>query len=525
VGTISAGEPTLAGAAWRYRLLVVAVVVAVVGVGVIYAEVRPPAYSATATMVLQDPHNASVFAGSTGEDPARYVSDQIAVLQSPQLAAAAAAVAAAKTPPLVISAAEYSAHTVVSGTASNGNLVQVTFTARDAATALAGVDAIKTAYENTVRDVVNSELSSLLAKIDGEVASINAQLARATAQQQAALLARRDTLDAKRDQMVVDASSGSDGVTLYLAPQTTTHSSRLVTALPILSVAAVLGLVGGVLAAYVLAFRRRVFLSRTEPEAVLNAPMVGEIPRFASPLPTVDAAESAAATAFRGVALFIQTRHTEGQIQRLAVVSDARQKGRSTVAANLAVALADSGLSILLVDADTVSGGASRLLHTRFESVPIHDPVSIGAAGLALEDLVMPAQFRGRLALLRQDQTQPRSRQTEHEKLLAELGSDFNVVLVDAPPLNDVGPSLPLVRYAKGALAVVTDNTPVASFQEVARLLNIIDLPVVGYVYTHAARSGRTVFGSRRKAAMGERFDIEYRPIQVSSGPRSELSA
>jgi len=255
---------------------------------------------------------------------------------------------------------------------------------------------------------------------------------------------------------------------------------------------------------------------------VLNAPLVSEIPRFdhaKSALPAADAA-GPACTAFHGAALFIQSHHAESEIQRLAVVSAGRRQGRSTVAANVALALTASGMNILLVDADSLSGGASRLLRGRFESVPIRGLLPNAAAGLSFEDLVMPSVFRGRLALLTLNQTKPRLHQAEPESSLANLESDFNVVIIDSPPVSEIGPSLSVVRRAERALVVVTDNVPVASLQEAARLLNMIDLPVLGYVYTHPPRHRVAVVGTRRKAASdSENFDIEYRPIEVSAGP------
>jgi Mrp family chromosome partitioning ATPase len=530
------------GSAWRHRVIVSASILAFLAAGLIYAEARGPVYSAIASLVLEDPHSAPVFANPDNEPTATYIADQVNVLKSPDVALAAAVAGTRGSPPVHLSATYFSAHTSLTDDPLNGNLVQITFIASDATTALAGIDAFVTGYESVVRAAVDAQLSSVLSQLDTELTSINAQLLplqarlagrappdqQALVQQEQALLARAAILTQKRDQVAVDVASPTPGVAQYLPAQSAVHTPKLVAALPILSLTVVVGLLIGVAAAYVLAFRRRAFLTRTEPEAVLNAPMVGEIPRFdpsVLPLPTVDAAASAAATAFRGVALFIQVRHTEGQTQRLAVVSTALQQDRGSVAANLAVAVADSGLSILLVDADPVSGRPSDLLRARFESIPIHNPASLGAAGLALEDLVLPPHVRGRLALLRLDQTQPRPRQAEHEKVLAELGSGFDVVLVDPPPMSDVGADLPLVRYAAGALVIVAEDSPVASLQEAARLLNMIDLPVVGYVYTHPARFRRTIFGSRWKAARGERFEIEYRPVEGASGPRSELSA
>jgi Mrp family chromosome partitioning ATPase len=520
VGTISVGEPTLAGAAWRYRLLVLVTVIGFVGVGTIYAEVHGAVYSATATMVLQDPHSDPVFANSTSQPPERYTSDQIAVLKSPELAAAAAAVGAAKKPPLHLTAADFTAHTVVAGTPTSGNLVQVTFTSSDEPTALGGLDAIRTAYQQTVHNAVSAQLASLLAQIDSELAAINTELAglaakltgpaqpnqQALVQQQSALITQGQTLSAKRDQVMVDAASGSNGVSLYLAPTAATHSSKLVAALPLLSVAAVAGLALGLLAAYVLASRRRVFRGRDEPASVLGAALVAEIPRFgrSHPLPAADGEPAPAATAFRSAALLIQVRQEadagrsgprrrlRAGAGRLLVVSGARGEGRSTVAANLGIALADRGMSTLLIDADPVTGGLSELLHERYELTPAIDSrVRLTGAGMSLENIMRPGNSLVRLVLLGAGRAQLSLDDSDRDKRLDELESTFKVVVIDGPPLSDAGPYWPLVRRAESAIVLVTDETSVAQLEEVSRLLTATEIPAFGYVYNHRPRPRR----------------------------------
>jgi Mrp family chromosome partitioning ATPase len=540
VSDISPGEPTLVSAAWRYRAVVLAVVAACLAAGLVYAEARGPVYSASASLVLRDPRSAPVFANPTNQAPDRYVGDQVTVLKSTDVAIAASTAAAKQNPPIHLSPDSFSTHTSVSDAPLSSNLVSLTFTASDATTAVAGIDAIVTGYEAVVRTALDAQLATVLAQIDSELTSINAQLGpietalarsappnqAALQQQQQALLGRAAVLSQKRDQVMVDSTSPTPGVALYLPAMKATHSSSLLAALPVLSLALVAGLLVGVGAAYALASRRRIFVSSTEPESVLNAPLVGDIPGFdpsVSPIPAV-AGATRAGVALRGAALFIQSRRSDGGAERLAIVSGARRQGRSTIAANLGLSLASSGLRILLVDADPAGGGLSRLLRSEFESTQIHYPASVGATGLTLADVILPG-LRGQVALLGLDGSQPRSREAEPETVLAELAKDFQVVLIDTPPLTDIGPFLPLVRQAERALVIVRSDAPVASVEEAARLLTMIDLPVLGYIYTHPARRGRVRASPVPTPVESKSFDIEYRPIEKGGQPKSELSA
>ena len=72
---------------------------------------------------------------------------------------------------------------------------------------------------------------------------------------------------------------------------------------------------------------------------------------------------------------------------------------------------------------------------------------------------------------------------------------------------------------------IVRRDAPVASVEEAARLLTMIDVPVVGYVYTHPARRARRRGSSRTGPAESSSFDIEYRPIKIGAEPESKLSA
>ena len=139
-----------------------------------------------------------------------------------------------------------------------------------------------------------------------------------------------------------------------------------------------IGLVVGTLLAaglaYARASRRRCLADRDDPAAIYDAPLIGEIPspsraafcaavRAAGPLPVAADPQSPAAEAFRFTAGYVE-RIRAARGDRLAVVFVSSESGgdRSMVVANLALAVAESGTSVLAVDADSSEGVLTALL-------------------------------------------------------------------------------------------------------------------------------------------------------------------
>jgi len=205
-----------------------------------------------------------------------------------------------------------------------------------------------------------------------------------------------------------------------------------------------------------------------------------------------------------------------GAKSRLLIVSATRREGRSTVAANLGIALADNGLSTLLIDADPITGGLTQLLYDRYELAPVLDRVGLASAGLSLADVFLPDNSQVRLALLRAEHARLALDDADRDERLQVLESTFSVVIIDAPPLSDAGPYWPLVRRADSAIVLLTDHTPVAQVEEVSRLLSAIEMPASGYIYNHRPRLRRAADASRKAAA----------PVSASSrGPGVAASA
>jgi capsular exopolysaccharide synthesis family protein len=177
------------------------------------------------------------------------------------------------------------------------------------------------------------------------------------------------------------------------------------------------------------------------------------------------------AECFRAARTSILFHEGRTRLKSLVVTSPCPGEGKSTIACNLAIAMAETGRRTLLVDADLrkprlhevfgVSGG--RGLSDLLEPVeplarlPLHSYLRDTAIP-ALSLLPSGALNRQGLALLHAERT---------AELLQRLEREFDIVVLDTPPLLPVSDARILARFAGAAVLVLRLNE---STREQARL-------------------------------------------------------
>ncbi len=343
------------------------------------------------------------------------------------------------------------------------------------------------------REAIRSQLEAILLvlQIESERPDLTS-----LQQQQGAAIQRLTALEARRDQLVVDAELAGGGVVLFSparrAQQPESGTVRWI------GLGMIAGLLAGTGAAYVLALRRRRITVRTEPEALLDAPLLAEVPHFGadrSPLPVADAPGSVAAEAFRFAAAAVELPSRSaggsgGPAKLLAVASATVGDGKSTVAANLATAVARQGHRVLAVDADFGDQALSQLL-LPFESPStglvdcILDGVDVSAAVYTIE-----SSHRHTLDLLPRGigrTTAPEFfNRADVAELLAAIAARYDLVVVDTPPLLQVAYATTVVGLADDTIVVVGHDSGAAQLEALRDRLELIGSRVRGYVYNRA---------------------------------------
>lgn len=231
------------------------------------------------------------------------------------------------------------------------------------------------------------------------------------------------------------------------------------------AIALALGAFGGMIAGIALAVFRQAVDTRVrgkkDIEAVTSAAVLGEI-RFDGeaelrPLIVHGDPRSPRAESYRALRTSLLFVDLDGHRKSLVLTSAMPNEGKTTTAANLAIALAENGSSVALVDADL---RRSRLASTMGVE---------GAAGLAdllighaeIGDVAQP-WGEGGLVFIPAGQVPPNPSEMLGSEamraLVADLEQSFDYVLFDTPPLLPVTDAAVLSRLTGGAIVISAEG-------------------------------------------------------------------
>ena len=354
---------------------------------------------------------------------------------------------------------------------ANTQILDISYSAHSPAEAQQGAQAFAGAYQTykhdqaidtikTSSDTIRAQITTL----DGEIAELNGRIAASTDPvDQQSLTEQRNSLDTVRlsqqNLLASTATLSSDpGQVVEDALRPTSPVS------PKHKLDLALGLLLGLIAGVVLASLRDQARDRIQgPPLVarsLDAPILGSIPRThrllvgTAHLASVDEPHGQAAEAYRTLRTNLLAVCRESKAKTILITSARQGEGKTSTAANLAVALAQAGRSVVLISAD--------LRNPRVHAVfGIGNEQGLGQVlegALPLDEAIVETD----LADLRILPSGPVDAVDEPVELLQSdrMGevlqeccrSDF--VIVDGPPIFPVADSLVLADLVDGVLFV-----------------------------------------------------------------------
>ena len=173
-----------------------------------------------------------------------------------------------------------------------------------------------------------------------------------------------------------------------------------------------------------------------------------------SELVTVSDARSSGAEAFRTLRTNLLFSAAVHSLRRIVITSPGPAEGKSTTAANLAIAFAQQGQRVLLVDCDL---RRSRM-HKVFALPQTPGLTYILVGGLDPETAVHATEIDG-LFVLPSGALPPNPAEllgsTHMERVLTTLGQHYDLLILDSPPLLAASDAAILSKAADGALVIV----------------------------------------------------------------------
>jgi succinoglycan biosynthesis transport protein ExoP len=273
--------------------------------------------------------------------------------------------------------------------------------------------------------------------------------------------------------------------------------------------------------------------SERDVEAITEAPIIGGIgfdPTATSkPLLVHDDPHSPRSEAFRTLRTNLQFLEIESNARSFVVTSSIPSEGKSTTAANLAITLADAGAQVVLIDADLRRPKLASYMGLE-GSVGLTD-VLISRA--KLEDALQP-WGRGNLVILPAGAVPPNPSELLGSRvmatLIAELESEFDVVIVDLPPLLPVTDAALVSKMTTGALVVVAaGRTQKGELAGAVATLENVGATIAGVIMTMLPSKGPDAYGYGRYGygSYGYASSIPHSSVVAglsSDEPRSRLS-
>lgn len=528
-------EPTVFGAVSHYRIMVLAFALAGLVAAVAYTLLAGKTYHTKAQVTVAAP---------ASQNSAQYLDSQVLLLQSPTVAQKAANIADATLPGNTLSASDFSpsgGSVSISppvGAAVGGygaSIIGVTFTASSPTVAQTGANALLQAFVDVRSASIAAQYQNAIAGIENTITKTTNTAQKAALQAQLTQQQINEQIDLAQQPTVVWA----------VKPTSPAGGSWKLTAL----LGLVIGLVLGAAAAYVRASLRRGFVDRRDPAALYGVPLIGEIPPFGAEkmlrsnaattlglLPMSADPQSAMAEAFRFAAGSVECIRAErGPRLSLVFVSPHAGGGKSFVIANLALAIAEGGTRVLVVDADASNEDlTARLLLSGAPTDGSFEQVL--AKQQLLADRIQPSSLNDAVAVLGSARAPQRrvtgaARSKAASALLTTSKQSFDVVLIDSPPLLQAADATELVSVSDAAIIVLSSNELVRDHLEMVDRLKLIGADVVGYIYNRAPMRPQLA-RFRRNGSSARPMDVpatalatlfDGRPLDGETGPLPRL--
>jgi len=458
----------------------------------VFSLLQTPLYAGRAEMLLKARNSESLFDPSrvVPRDPVREIQNEIRILSSEPVRTAVREELGSAPP--------------VSATPmGQTDIIQVTATDKDPQRAALLANTYASAYIDYRRKQSVDDVLAASQQVQTKISDLQAEIDRATGPQKDSLVAAQNLFKQKLDQLQVDGALKQGGAQLVTPA---VASGKPVAPKPARSgfIATALGLFLGLGVAFVREFLDDSVKSKEDLERAapgLNVlglvPVVTEWRSKDEPfLVSVAEPKSPAAEAYRTLRTSLQFLALEQPMRTLQITSANAGEGKTTTLANMAVAMARSGLSVVLVCCDL----RRPRIHQFFGLSNEIGFTSVLLGKVPLSGALQEVSDQPRLQLLASGPLPPNPSELLSSKrtveVLTSLQTEADLVLIDCPPVLPITDALVLSGRVDATLLVcVAGATARKEAARAVELLRQVDAPLVGAVLNGVTEEGTYGYG------------------------------
>jgi capsular exopolysaccharide synthesis family protein len=492
---------------------ILAVMILCVAVGVAFSAVQKKQYSATAQLLVQPVTGSAFISGNQQTVSATDVLTELKLITN-------APVMGQVTKKLGftpnISVVQAGQTDQISLTATSSTALQAARVANTYATTFA-------AYERTTAlnaiNAAEQQLQNQISAVDAQLLPLESETSPsgATVSTISTLVSQKAGLQEQLTQLQVTGAETPGGIEVVspASPPTSPSSPKL---LRNGLIALFTGLLIGLGVAFAAEYRDDKVYTKDEAERLTDGvPVLAIVPRVKSwnrserPMLITDVDPFSPATeAYRSLRTSVQFAGQGEQLKTILVTSASGAEGKTSTVANLGVALAKGGDRVVIVSGDLRRPRIGMFFDQ--EETPGFTSVLLGQEGL--KNLLKPVAATPGLVLLGTGPIPPNPAELLGSDKVAEifrqLVADFQIVLIDSPPLLPVSDPLVLSRYADAVLLVVMVG--LSTRAEVGRASELL-------ARVNARPTGIVLNKATRRSAAASKYGYGYRYSHTPQTP------
>lgn len=270
---------------------------------------------------------------------------------------------------------------------------------------------------------------------------------------------------------------------------------------------AIAGFIAGITAAYLSDYMSRTIKSEVDVKRYANLPLFGLVLKIKKPeerIITTASPKGSLLEVFSSIGVLLMSKAKQGNMKVFMVGSSKAEEGKSTMACDLAIALAKMGEKVALLDCDLRKAAVHKLLMV--DNKPGLADYLVSKSGLidervtkiediTIESIIRPSPVPGLYVITAGSHPKnpvPLLRSSAYTDILSYLRANFNYIIVDVPPVNVAVDSLVVGKLCDSTLLVIAANeTEKEELTTAKRVLEQSGANVLGCILNKAGLAAR----------------------------------